>query len=174
MLNILNRISDAVNEACKAVCAVMMGYLAVVCTIQVICRRFLNSSLTWSEETMRYVFVWMILLATAVTVKEGSGAAIDLLRKKLKKKKAIALQEIIIFVLTGITALALVKYGISYAISAAGITSTAVGIPMSLVYASIPAGSLLTLLHCITGTVNGFCVLFERKPESTALEEGGK
>lgn len=101
MLRILNKISDLANEACKAVCAVMMAYLFIVCTLQVIYRRFLNNSLSWSEETMRYVFIWMILLGTAVTVKEGSGAAIDLIKKKLKNEKALAVQEIIIFLLTG-------------------------------------------------------------------------
>lgn len=155
----LNKVSDVANEICKAVCAVMMAYLFIVCTLQVIFRRFLNNSLTWSEETMRYVFVWMILLATAVTVKEGSGAAIDLLKKKLKNEKAIALQETVIFILTGVTAFVLVKEGITYAAAASGMTSTAVHLPMNLVYAAIPVGSLITLLHCINGVANGIARL---------------
>lgn len=159
MLKGLHKISDVVNEACKAVCAVMMAYLAIVCTLQVIFRRFLNNSLTWSEETMRYVFVWMILLATAVTVKEGSGAAIDLLKKKLRNEKAIALQETVIFILTGVTAAVLVKYGFTYAMAASGMTSTAVHLPMRLVYGAIPAGSALTLLHCIDGAAAGIAKL---------------
>ena len=159
MLKGLNKISNVVNEACKAVCAVMMAYLAIVCTLQVIFRRFLNNSLTWSEETMRYVFVWMILLATAVIVKEGSGAAIDLLKKRLKSEKQIALQETIIFILTGVTAAILTKYGITYAASAAGLTSTAVHLPMSLVYGAIPVGSILTLLHCVDGAATGIAKL---------------
>lgn len=172
MLRILNRISDLANEACKAVCAVMMAYLFIVCTLQVIYRRFLNNSLSWSEETMRYVFIWMILLGTAVTVKEGSGAAIDLIKKKLKSEKALAVQEIIIFLLTGITALALVKFGAAYAISAAKLTSAAVHIPMNLVYAAIPVGSIFTLLHCINGAADGIAVLFGVKCSETAAEEG--
>lgn len=171
MLRILNKISDLANEACKAVCAVMMAYLFVVCTLQVIFRRFLNNSLSWSEETMRYVFVWMILLGTAVTVKEGSGAAIDLIKKKLKSEKALAVQEIIIFLLTGITALALIKFGAAYAFSAAKLTSAAVHIPMNIVYAAIPVGSIFTLLHCINGTADGIAVLCGVKSADVALEE---
>lgn len=172
MLKLLNRISDWVNEACKAVCAVMMAYLAVVCTLQVIARRFLNNSLSWSEETMRYVFVWMILMATAVTVKEGSGAAIDLLKKKLKSEKALAIQEVVLFILTGITALVLMKYGMDYALAAADMTSAAVHVPMSLVYACIPVGSALTLLHCINGVANGIAVICGRRQLETADNEG--
>lgn len=171
MLILLNKTSNVVNEACKAVCALMMAYLAVVCTLQVFFRRFLNNSLSWSEETMRYVFVWMILLATAVTVKEGSGAAIDLLKKKLKSRRALAVQEIVIFALTGITALALVRYGTTYALAAANMTSAAVHIPMTLVYAAIPVGSLLTLLHCINGAADGVAVLCSRALPETD-EEG--
>ena len=174
MLKILNKISDVVNEACKAVCAVMMAYLFIVCTLQVIFRRFLNNSLSWSEETMRYVFVWMILLATATTVKEGSGAAIDLLKKKLKSEKALAVQEIVIFILTGITAFALLKFGITYALSATNMISAAVHIPMHLVYASIPVGSLFTLIHCVNGIADGIAVLCGKSARlpDTALEEG--
>lgn len=174
MFNLLKKISDVVNEVCKAVCAVMMAYLAIVCTLQVIFRRFLNNSLSWSEETMRYVFVWMILLATAVTVKEGSGAAIDLLKKKLKNKKAMAIQETLIFILTGITALILIKHGTAYAMAAAGMTSAAVHIHMELVYAAIPVGSLLTLLHCVSGAAGGITVLCGKVPSATAAAgEGG-
>lgn len=88
MVRVLNKISDAVNNVSKIVCGLLMGYLAIVCTLQVIFRKVLNNSLTWSEESMRYVFIWMILLATATTVKEGSGAAIDLLRKNAAARKA--------------------------------------------------------------------------------------
>ena len=173
MLNLLKKISDVVNGACKAVCAVMMAYLAIVCTLQVIFRRFLNNSLSWSEETMRYVFVWMILLATAVTVKEGSGAAIDLLKKKLKNKKTLAIQETLIFILTGITALTLIRYGTAYAMAAAGMTSAAVHIPMALVYAAIPVGSLLTLLHCVSGAAGSIAVICDKAPAAMAAGEGG-
>lgn len=172
MLRILNKTSDAVNRGCKAVCAVMMAYLAVVCTLQVVFRRVLNNSLTWSEETMRYVFVWMILLATAVTVKEGSGAAIDLLKKRLKNEKAIAVHEIILFLLTGFTAGILVKYGIEYSLAASGMSSTAVHLPMSLIYASIPVGSMLTVLHCINGIAEGISKLCGKT--SITCENGGE
>lgn len=172
MLKLLNKISHWVNEACKAVCAVMMAYLAIVCTLQVIARRFLNNSLSWSEETMRYVFIWMILLATAVTVKEGSGAAIDLLKKKLKNRKVLAIQEVVIFTLTGITALILIKYGTDYANAAAGMTSAAVHVPMSLIYACIPVGSSLTLLHCINGAADSIAVICGIKQPEMAGNEG--
>lgn len=170
MIKILNKISDAVNEKCKAVCAVMLAYLAVVCTLQVICRRFLNSSLTWSEETMRYVFVWMILIGTAVTIKEGSAAAIDLVKSRLKDEKKRAVQEVIVFSLTGITAFILAKNGITYAVSAASVTSPAVHIPMSLVYAAIPVGSFITLLHCINGVALAIAELCGKK-EAAAKEK---
>ena len=150
----LNKISDVANNVCKNICAVMMAYLFIVCTLQVIFRRVFNNSLVWSEETMRYVFVWMILLATSVTVKEGSGAAIDLIKKKLTNEKAAAIHEIILFTLTGITAVILVKNGVIYALSAVRMTSAAVHIPMSLIYASIPVGSVLTFLHCVNGVVS--------------------
>lgn len=169
MVKILNKISDTVNEKCKVVCAVMLAYLAVVCTLQVICRRFLNSSLTWSEETMRYVFVWMILIGTAVTIKEGSAAAIDLVKNKLKNEKKRAVQEVIVFTLTGITAFILAKNGVTYAASAASVTSPAVHIPMSLVYASIPVGSFITLLHCVNGVASAIMVLSGKN--KTAAEE---
>lgn len=151
MARVLNKISDAVNNVSKIVCGLLMGYLAIVCTLQVIFRKVLNNSLTWSEESMRYVFIWMILLATATTVKEGSGAAIDLLRKKCSGPKSRPVYEICTFMLTGFTAALLVYFGWQYMTANMKMTSAAVHFPMWIVYASVPVGSAITVLHCVNG-----------------------
>lgn len=166
MVRALNKISDAVNRISKAVCGLLMGYLAVVCTLQVIFRKVLNNSLSWSEESMRYVFIWMILLATATTVKEGSGAAIDLLRQKCGGRTSRPIYEICTFLLTGLTAALLVKFGWQYMEANMNMTSAAMHLPMWCVYASIPVGSAITLLHCVNGiamAISDLCNLPGRK-----------
>lgn len=100
---------------------------------------------------MRYVFIWMILLATATTVKEGSGAAIDLLRKKCNGPRSHAVYEICTFLLTGFTAGILVCFGWQYMTANLAMTSAAVHFPMWIVYASVPVGSAVTVLHCVNG-----------------------
>lgn len=172
MIRILNLLSDGVNKLTKVVCGLLIGYLAVVCTIQVIFR-LLNNSLSWSEESMRYVFIWMILLATATTVKEGSGACIDILRQKLKRQTAKAIHEIIIFTLTGITALGLIRFGWIFLQANLQMTSAAMHLPMPLIYASIPVGSAFTLLHCINGVATAMGTLITGVDTFHPEREGG-
>ena len=151
VIRTLHQIGDTLNVASKAVCGIFMGFLGVVCTIQVIFRYFLNNSLSWSEESLRYVFIWMIFIATAATVKEGSAACIDLLRTKIKRQTSKAVYESAFFTLTGITAVILLVFGIQYALMNKNMYSAALHLPMGLVYAAVPTGSFLTVVHCVSG-----------------------
>ena len=169
MLKFFHRFCDRVNTGCKVICGVLMAFLAVVCCLQVFCRYCLNNSLTWSEESMRYVFVWMIFLATPSTVKEGSGACIDILRTRINGRISKSVYEIIVFTLTGITAVLLIIFGARFSAANTKMLSAALHLPMWLVYLAVPVGSSITVLHCMDGIARAI----ERAEKSAKISMKG-
>ncbi len=60
--------------------------MSVVAFIQVIWRYFLEWPLSWSEELVRYLFVWITFLGAGVATAEGMHIEIDVLSTILAKK----------------------------------------------------------------------------------------
>ncbi|HHX36360.1 MAG TPA: TRAP transporter small permease subunit, partial [Clostridiaceae bacterium] len=61
---------------------ILVAVMAIIVAIQVIWRYFLNSPLVWAEEFARYCLVWISFLGSAVALKEGKLAAVDIFVKK--------------------------------------------------------------------------------------------
>jgi len=52
----------------------------------IISRYVFNFSFTWSDEAIRYSFIWMVLLASGIAVKRRAHLGFDLIVSKLPKK----------------------------------------------------------------------------------------
>ncbi|MFZ7102457.1 MAG: TRAP transporter small permease [Peptococcaceae bacterium] len=70
----------------KVICAVEMVAIVVVTFGQVICRYVLKSSIFWAEEFAAYSMLWVIFLASAIGVFEGSHTRIDFFIKAFPEK----------------------------------------------------------------------------------------
>lgn len=55
------------------------GTMVVVVTVQVALRYLLNTSLDWSDEVSRLLFVWCMFLAVPLGIREGAHVAVELL-----------------------------------------------------------------------------------------------
>jgi TRAP-type C4-dicarboxylate transport system permease small subunit len=74
---------ERVDAAAKwAVIAAMAAMIAVV-SLQVALRYLLNTSLDWSDEVSRLLFVWSIFLAIPLGIREGAHVGIDILAGRL-------------------------------------------------------------------------------------------
>lgn len=169
LLRISQNISDFVNKVVLAVSAALIGVIAVVCIIQVFCRFVLNNSLSWSEEVMRYMFVWMIFLGTTITVKNGSCACIDLLEKTLKGVPS-RVHHVLVHLLLGVAACLMTAAGIQIMMKTAGQSTAAVSIPWSVIYLSVPVSGVVVVIHCLNGFLHA---LLQPKAGEAGDNEGG-
>ena len=55
----LRKIDNAIKKTEAAIACIMLVIIVLVGTLQIIFRFILKSSLVWSEELMRYMFVWL-------------------------------------------------------------------------------------------------------------------
>jgi TRAP-type C4-dicarboxylate transport system permease small subunit len=53
----------------QSVSIVLMSLMTIIIFVQVIMRRVFSSSLTWSEELARYLFIWLIYLGISYGAK---------------------------------------------------------------------------------------------------------
>jgi TRAP-type C4-dicarboxylate transport system permease small subunit len=63
---------DRVAHVVHVVAAALLVAAVAVMAVQVALRLFLNAPLSWPEEVVRYFFVWMVYLGSAVAVARDS------------------------------------------------------------------------------------------------------
>lgn len=83
MLAAYSRALDAIDRAARwaiiAASAAMIGLVSA----QVLLRYVFNSSIDWSDEVSRLLFVWCMFLAIPLGIREGAHVGIELLTAKL-------------------------------------------------------------------------------------------
>ncbi len=128
----------------------LMGAILATGAAQVMMRYLFNSSLVWSEELMRYMFIWMILVGAAVTFRNDGHIEIDfftgLLPAKFRKLLFYLAKGLIIF-----TLLLLIPAGFDLAIRSKSSLTGALQLSRFWVYLSVPVGSLFMLNSVISG-----------------------
>lgn len=144
----LERLSDNVNRLVEIAAGALVALTVGVTFIQVVFRYGLDSSLSWSEEAARYCFIWTIFLGTSAAARRGQHIVVEVLAPRVRRALAhvVALVGIAFFALFAYVAALLVDNAWSQ-------TSTALQIPIALVYASAPLGAALTVLHLVNAVV---------------------
>jgi TRAP-type C4-dicarboxylate transport system permease small subunit len=129
---------------------VLVGSLAVTVLIifaQVVARS-LNSSLTWSEELARYIFIWQIWLGISIGLKDNKHIQVEMLYQFVKGRPARIIRIIVTLLCLAMCA-ALVWYGSDYTLNSLrrGGVSAAMRLPMWTIYLALPFSSLVTGLR---------------------------
>lgn len=75
-----------IHRITKGIIAILTTVVIIAGTAQVVCRYILKSSIPWSEELMRYSFIWIIILGATIAAGEGSLASFAFLERILEKK----------------------------------------------------------------------------------------
>lgn len=140
--------------------------MSLIIFIQVIMRYVFQSSLTWSEELARYLFVWLVYFSVSFTARRQKhiriDAAINLYPKKLRPyieilSEIVVLAFSIFIAVTGVT--------VFHKIAWSGQMSAAMGLPMQVVYAAPMIGMALTAIRQIQ------CILQKVKNLKNSSEE---
>lgn len=129
--------------------------IAFVMGIQVFMRKVMNSSLTWAEEFCRYCYVWTAFLSLGYTAKFDNmlrvSVVMDLFPVALRKAINIAVQLVTV-AFFGI--FAYFSVSVITGIQATNQTSTAMGLPMHIVYFCTIIGFSLGLIRSVQRLVS--------------------
>lgn len=118
--------------------------VVIVTVLGVLDRFILGIGLTWTEETARFLLIWASLISAVVATRHGLHFKVELFSRRLGPlgMQAIALLCVLI-------SLTVCIYGVRLTLFFHGQTSPALGLPMSLVYASVPVSFALICLYLL-------------------------
>lgn len=133
--------------------------------IQVIMRSVFNSSLSWSEELSRYIFIWQIWLGTSIALRTDKHISVDILLGAFKSPRTKAFIRFLGMLIWFLFSAFLLYNGsfLTQSMIARKTLSSGMRIPLYLVYMSLPISSFLVCLRLLGKLKN--CLLKIIYPE---------
>ena len=124
----------------------LLAALLGLVSLQVLSRHIYFMPMNWTEEIARYTMIWLTFLGSGLALREGAHVAISNAQEALPGPAQYALRWGILLLLFGFFAF-MVWVGIDYMNRMAIQKSAALRLPMKWVYAAMPAGFALMILH---------------------------
>jgi TRAP-type C4-dicarboxylate transport system permease small subunit len=143
---------------------VAMAVLVVGVNLQVCSRFFLDSSLSWTQELVKYAFVWMVFIGAGVGVRHRLHLRIDLLEARFGPRGRRIL-GITVDLLCLILAAVFIVGGLIVAWRTRQHLSPAMGLSMACVYSVFPLSGLGMAVFLLEAIVCG------RRPEEIDQSE---
>ena len=132
--------------------ALLMALLVLDVIWQVVTRFLLNNPSSFTDELARFLLIWLGLLGAALVSGHKMHLAIDLLSDRIRSPQIQKYLAIFIDAVVVIASLSIMVFGGSklvYTIWSLGQTSTALQVPLSVVYTIIPISGLLIIYFAI-------------------------
>ncbi|MCG8484053.1 MAG: TRAP transporter small permease [Clostridia bacterium] len=127
---------------------VVLATMGIVLAYQVFMRYVVNQPVIWSEELARYLFVWFTYIGASYGVKRKAHIRLEFLHKQLSKK-AQAIINILSNLLMIVVFLYLVPPGIDAVKYQHQLLSSAMEIPLSLIFIAVPIGLMIVSIRLL-------------------------
>ncbi len=133
--------ADLVNAACAGLLVLILG----IVLSSVFCRYVLNQSLTWSDEVVRYLFVWFTLVGSAAALRDRLHIRVEFFVDYLPKEWQRVFDKISLSLIVLFNA-ALFVLGILWVLQTRGAYTPAMGMPLNMVfYGALPFAAALSV-----------------------------
>ena len=145
--NILNKITASLS-------CIILALMTVLVTWQVITRFILNSPSTITEALAKYLFLWLVMIASAYVVGKREHMNLRILVHRcshINQLRLSIISETIIFIFV----LLVLGYGGGYiAVNAMAQMDSALPVPVGVVYLALPVGGLLAAMYALCNIVD--------------------
>lgn len=141
----LDRIEHRLRTALGMLVALLMAAIAVICFVEVILRYVFGASLSWYDEFVGYLLVWLTFLGAVLAQSYRQHIGIENLVEMASGKKR-RLLEIANHLLMVAIHLVLLVYGAELAARFLREAAITLPVPMGLIYAVVPLSAALMLI----------------------------
>ena len=149
MKRIVLALDRQVTGAATFAACVLLAIVAALGVWQVGTRFLLEQPSTWTEELMRRLLIWMVMLGAGVAFRHGAMVSVDLMLKTARGKWRTVVQSIITIVSVALLGL-LIWYGIDLVWRIRFQTWASLDfLSMSWAYAAIPVGAFISILGVV-------------------------
>ncbi len=147
-MKVLEQIVNVIVQIIKWILILGMIFFSALTFYQVIMRYVFNNAPSWSEELIRYSFVWVSLVGGALGIKEGSHFGIDFIMKALPETPRKVVEIIVNLAIVGFGVF-LYIYGSKMVHITAKQFSPAMRLPMKYVYLALPVTAVLIIFFTL-------------------------
>jgi TRAP-type C4-dicarboxylate transport system permease small subunit len=128
----------------------LIGAVAIAVLLQVLMRYLFAYPNPWSEEISRFCFIWASMLGASLAVEHRAHFGFNQVTKGLdphlrSMAESFAAGVVLMF------SLVLVAAGIALMVLTFGERSSALNLPIALVYAAVPVSGALMIVHLLAG-----------------------
>ncbi|MED5620121.1 TRAP transporter small permease [Ideonella sp. BN130291] len=115
---------------------------------QVVARFVLSQPSTWTEEAMRRLLIWMVMLGTVVAFRRGALVSVDLMLRSTRGALRRAVQGFI--TLSSLAFLGvLLWFGVDLVVRVRFQTFASMELSMGWAYAALPVGAALSIVSVL-------------------------
>jgi TRAP-type C4-dicarboxylate transport system permease small subunit len=136
------------DGAVEWTCILLLAVISVDLLLGVYSRYVLERTFVWYDEVARASFMWLVFLGAAVAVRRNAHFALHVFVDRLPaqlKRAALLLTPLTVIVFSA----ALVVLGWQLMQHGATQTTAVMAMPVSWIYAAMPAGGALMVFHAL-------------------------
>lgn len=164
MNSILKKSLDYLEYFIMIICQILMFSLLMLASYQVFSRYVLHHSPAWISEILIYGFVWLILIGSAILVRQKSHAAVEIIIDITPEKLYRFINIVVIIISIGFLII-LYFQGLKVMENVEGVKATASGIPKASIYLPIPVSSILMIVFFIENLIKQFSRKYRESEE---------
>jgi TRAP-type C4-dicarboxylate transport system permease small subunit len=140
------------DRGVEALCMLLLAAISVDLLAGIFSRYVLERTFVWYDEVARACFMWLVFLGAAVAVRRGAHFGLHVCVEMLPpqwKRQALFLTPFTIVVFSAALlwlGFALMRHGDTQ-------TTAVMGMPVSWIYAAMPAGGALMAYYAVLGSI---------------------
>lgn len=147
-------------------CLLVFVLMSLLTFIQVILRYIFNSSIVFSEELSRYLFVWLTFIGIAYGVKKGSHLSVDVVFNRLKGPVRTAVSVLAMALYISFAVLMVIhSYRYFARVAATAQLAASMNLHMKWVALAPLAGFVLVLYRLLQQSVSGIVYFIRNRGE---------
>ena len=147
----LKCIVNGIDKLERLIITVIFSEVIIVGFMQVMCRFVLHASLPWSEELLRFSFIWLTYIASSMGIMAGTHASVTVVLDRLPAKVQKFI-KLLIELLTMFFCAVVFYFSITIMQTqiASSQISPAMRIPMAIPYSGVTISFGFMLIQCLT------------------------
>jgi len=147
----MNKLVRRLDSTIAWIMIILMAVLVLVVTWQVLTRYILGEASSFSEETARFLLIWIGLLGAAYAYKQNMHLAFDLFINKASGIRKFWMDILIHFLIAIFSILVLILGGANLVQLTWELNqlSASLQIPLAYVYIALPLSGLIILIYAI-------------------------
>lgn len=147
----MDRILKSVDRLFGFILFLATASMLIVGVAQVFWRYVMHDALTWSEELIRYLYVWATLLGIGLGIRRNLFTTVTVFSDWLNRKSKTASNILWAIMIVGqlFFFIVLTYYGVLLSMNSIGQLSPTMRLSMGIVYIALPFGGLLGIIYSL-------------------------